>query len=1338
MVNILLASSCTDASNITVSSNRSVAKFNAVGTLFPFKDGLVLRSGEVEYTEGKYTGINLDSQINTNSDAYLKDIYQELSGALSTITDVAFLEFDFVPIFNNLELDFIFASNEYGEWQCGFGDVFAFLLTDLTTNITTNLAVLDDTETPVSVSTVRDVRYNASCESQNSELFSTYNVINHDVSFMNMRGYTKAIKAFSDVIPNRSYRIRLVIADVNDSRYDSAVFINSGSFDIAFDLGEDKELCDGDYIEINTDFDADIYVHDWYFNGIIIPHENKSVLTIYEPGTYSVRLTKKGTSCIITDDIVISELQVIPPKDLRVCNSGEKNYRFNLEQNNAKALGLDEDKYEVYYYMELTPVDVSIDTAIKQDKSISYSSIGNESIYVKIWNKKTNRFCEAIYVFDLIIAKDFTISIPDDILVCDDGLSHFVNFTDRNDQILGTLSESNYDIYYYASADDELNNTPIIDPTNYLFSNDLGTQNIWVRVVNKQFPECYVVTSFAINIVGLPQVDVLEDVIACSMYQLPALSHGMYYDAPNGFKGTGVMLPEGYIVETSGVYYIYEEPNVQGCSNESNFKVTIIDEYDMPLDFCESLTIPPVIEGAFYTALDGYDGDAEIIPSGTVINTSQTIFFYAEHDGVFCTEKQFDITIHDRPMVDDIEDVVLCTGDTYVLRSLTEAYNSYFINGYETMAGEVISETTEVTIFADDGFCTNQTSFMVTFVPAVNNIENCGSYKLPNLSVANYYTQPFGQGTIIPDGSLINESQTLYVYSEYASCTDNLSFDVTIKSIPRVDTIPDVRLCEAEVYILPTLNYGNYFTGTSGTGNALFPGDVITETQTIYIYALLDDCSNQTDFQVEIREKPQVDSFNDIYTCGSYALPSLSHGLYYTKSGGQGEQLFAGKIISETQTIYIYNSYEDIKGCDNEKFFTVYCMGVSLGDDDFNDVYVCDSYILPKLSIGAYYSRPNGEGERIPELSVITETQTVYVFIEKTDGRNSCSDEEDILITIAKTPVLPVYEDIVVCGHYILPTLNFDTTFLDSDMYDLSYYRKSGGDDKISISEYSIDTPGSYNIYVRATAKNNSDCYDEVSFLVQIYPLLDLNIENQFLCLDPDSGIAEEPVTLSTNLNSEAYDVFWYLNDELVGEGVSYNTKTPGVYFVETIKKIPDVVPNCSYKASRVQVYSIKTIAKANVTDDFANNAIITIEITEQDFGDYQFQLNDRLYQDSNIFDNVSSGEHTIKIKSLQGNCTPLLLHVMVLKYPKFFTPNQDGFNDTWNIKDLYEEKYQAVISIYDRYNKLIKQIQPSGSGWDGTFNGRNLPSNDFWFVVNYLNDAGVSKQYRSNFSLIR
>ncbi|NGZ90843.1 T9SS type B sorting domain-containing protein, partial [Psychroflexus maritimus] len=93
---------------------------------------------------------------------------------------------------------------------------------------------------------------------------------------------------------------------------------------------------------------------------------------------------------------------------------------------------------------------------------------------------------------------------------------------------------------------------------------------------------------------------------------------------------------------------------------------------------------------------------------------------------------------------------------------------------------------------------------------------------------------------------------------------------------------------------------------------------------------------------------------------------------------------------------------------------------------------------------------------------------------------------------------------------------------------------------------------------------------------------------------------------------------------------------------------------------------------------------------------------------------------------------------VSLIDYPKFFTPNEDGFNDSWNIIGLANQS-NAKIYIFDRYGKLLKQLSPSSEGWDGTYNGKPMPSNDYWFKVEYTDPrTGNRKTFKSNFTLKR
>jgi gliding motility-associated-like protein len=89
-----------------------------------------------------------------------------------------------------------------------------------------------------------------------------------------------------------------------------------------------------------------------------------------------------------------------------------------------------------------------------------------------------------------------------------------------------------------------------------------------------------------------------------------------------------------------------------------------------------------------------------------------------------------------------------------------------------------------------------------------------------------------------------------------------------------------------------------------------------------------------------------------------------------------------------------------------------------------------------------------------------------------------------------------------------------------------------------------------------------------------------------------------------------------------------------------------------------------------------------------------------------------------------------------VVKYPRFFTPNQDGFNDTWNIFDLKFDR-NAKVTIFDRFGKILTTLSTSGKGWAGVYNSKNMPSNDYWFLVDYVYE-GQKRQFKSHFTLKR
>ncbi|RZJ28196.1 MAG: T9SS type B sorting domain-containing protein, partial [Flavobacterium sp.] len=152
-----------------------------------------------------------------------------------------------------------------------------------------------------------------------------------------------------------------------------------------------------------------------------------------------------------------------------------------------------------------------------------------------------------------------------------------------------------------------------------------------------------------------------------------------------------------------------------------------------------------------------------------------------------------------------------------------------------------------------------------------------------------------------------------------------------------------------------------------------------------------------------------------------------------------------------------------------------------------------------------------------------------------------------------------------------------------------------------------------------------------------------------------------------------------------------------------------------------------------SITDDFADEQSVTVIATGT--GDYEYQLDFGTFQDSNIFNNVASGIHTVTVRDKNG-CGLATTSALVVNYPHYFTPNGDGVHDTWNIKDLSQQP-DSKITIFDRYGKIITQITPAGQGWDGTLHGASLPSTDYWFVVEYEED-GITKEFKSHFAMKR
>ncbi|OUS01471.1 hypothetical protein A9Q86_06730 [Flavobacteriales bacterium 33_180_T64] len=346
VVDILIDSPCAQITNITSSTGTDFGDVNGIGYFssdegsFPFEDGIILTSGDASRASGPNFDAMSDGGFGWPGDA-------DLDAAVGiNSNNASVIEFDFVPLSDEISFDFLMASEEYngstgGTFECTFSDAFAFLLTD-ENNITTNLAVLPGTTTPILVTNIHPE--NPGCAAINEEFFGGY--IPQNLPPISFDGRTVVFTAFSPVNIGETYHIKLVMADATDTALDSGVFLKAGSFDIGeVELGADITVaagtaaCIGEQIILQTQ--APSVAHVWFKDGFVIDGETSNTLVVTEDGVYTTQIIF-SPSCIISDDIIV-EFLPLPiantPPDLVGCSIGNDTALFNLPDNDLAILG---------------------------------------------------------------------------------------------------------------------------------------------------------------------------------------------------------------------------------------------------------------------------------------------------------------------------------------------------------------------------------------------------------------------------------------------------------------------------------------------------------------------------------------------------------------------------------------------------------------------------------------------------------------------------------------------------------------------------------------------------------------------------------------------------------------------------------------------------------------------------------------------------------------------------------------------------------------------------------------------------------------------------------------
>ncbi|MCI9844789.1 T9SS type B sorting domain-containing protein [Flavobacterium pectinovorum] len=397
-------------------------------------------------------------------------------------------------------------------------------------------------------------------------------------------------------------------------------------------------------------------------------------------------------------------------------------------------------------------------------------------------------------------------------------------------------------------------------------------------------------------------------------------------------------------------------------------------------------------------------------------------------------------------------------------------------------------------------------------------------------------------------------------------------------------------------------------------------------------------------------------------------------------------------------------------------------------------------------------------------LTYISSDKTIYVRIE---NANDCFSVSQLRLVVSVTQIPNSFKiaDFQLCDDFINDVSTdtdgisgFDFSNVTQQIkntlpapvsnYVVSYYKNEidflaetdalGNSLAIAdISNYrNIGYPNNQKIWARVENFVSNDCFGFTTFnlIVNPFPNIDLNIdgiENEIVC----NNLPEFMVKLEAGINDGTpinnYTYQWYLDGNTILGATTYSIEVnkAGIYTVE-VKN----TNNCSRtRTIKVVASDIAGISAVEIKDLSENNSVM-VNVTGP--GNYVYSMTGLKdsYVDSNLFVNVDVGFHTIYIKDLNG-CGIIEKRIAVLGAPKFFTPNGDGHNDTWNVKGVSAEFYsKSILYIFDRYGKLINQISPFGSGWDGTFQGSPMPADDYWYTAKFEN----GREAKGHFSLKR
>jgi len=1096
----------------------------------------------------------------------------------------------------------------------------------------------------------------------------------------------------------------LLPIDIKDS--DTNESINNQ--DLEFCTGQNKTLIPAAVSGTNK-------TYTWTFdNGTTtqnISSDEELILTnlsSVDSGTYTLRIELtdncgntsefNGTFNIDVFDAAVANT----PTNINFCDSdrdGFNTFDLQSEKNSEILIGLDPNLFEVIYFESISDANTGANPLPNPYRNTT--AFSDEVIYVRVQNKNASNACFDVTSFNLKVTDLPIPTQPEPYLICDDMESgsdtdKIINtflLSTRDAEIYGALDSSQYTISYYTTQEGAETNdtsTRIDKNANYTVTD---SEIVYIRVENKDNSSCYDANlSLQLIVDPLPTITSLVELLQCDD-DLDRIS--------------SINLTEAEISISSN----YENETFEYFATEANANAgspLVDDKFRYPVNQNGEAWVRVISDKNCY----------RIAKINLEVEAAADVAYNKEFPAICDDFLQTDGT--DGPLNDDTDGITnfdFSEANLEILAFFPNALQPDLeISFYETRADRtaVLNEISDISNYRNIGYPSNITRQTIYFKITNKNNNNC-----------NGTGELYLKTNAVP---LANEVDDLEL------CDDAIDGDGTNGFVQSFD------LASKTLEILNGQNPDDFSVTYHLTATDANTGvnaqsspftNTVKDTQPIYVRVTnnLTGCfTDHTFFNLIVNKIPVANFVNDIEICDD-------------DSDGSARNGFSQSIDLEAQTPLILGTQ------DSSIHEVTYHR--SLSDAQTNSNPLVSPYSNLEVNRETIYVRITNTSSMctndISNFDVIVNPEPTYVpptnyasCDDNVDGDDANGIIQNIDLDSKITKILGASQSV---NDF---TVTFHSTPADA----------SSGNNPL-VSPYQNSNP-TETIFVRIQNKQTSCVNDDASFQLIVNPLPNFTITTpQILCLN------DLPYNISVENPSDNYTYVWtdengtLLNpngsvDNIdISSGGNYNvvaTTTDGTLCSreETIEVIESNIATLES--------SFITIVDEGNNIGSTDNLSISIDTITNNLGpgDYQFAIINtesgiRIpfigYQDAPLFENLEGGIYQVIVNDKNGCSPDTSVLVSVLQFPKFFTPNGDNRNDTWKVKGANLTFYpNASVNIFNRFGNLVAQVPIDSNGWDGTYQGKRLPSDDYWYNVTLV-PADTSKptiNKKGNFSLLR